>query len=416
MRFPVPPPVLAALARLSEGGYQSYLVGGCVRDDLLGIPPHDYDIATSATPEQTAACFEGAHLLLSGRRHGTVTPILDGIPVEITTFRRDGAYSDGRHPDAVAFSTRLEDDVTRRDFTINAMAWSPGTGLVDLVGGARDCRSRLLRAVGAPRRRFEEDALRMLRAVRFASALGFAVEDATAQAMAACAPLLSRVSVERVAAEWSGALLGADVPAIAAHPEVLSAAVRELEQVYPGRLSDGVRAAAHVAAALPADLPMRWAAMFAGGDPRVTAPAAEAAAGRLRLSNRLRQDIGLLASHAHTPLADGDAGMWLSQLGLPMLRRVIALQQGRARDEAEKARLDRVLALAEQAARDGACQTLRDLAINGHDLLAAGFAKGPAIGLVLGALLKKVVRGRLPNERGALLAAARAMREEAQTS
>ena len=181
-----------------------------------------------AAPEQIAAAFSDTRLLLAGIKHGTVTPLLDGMPVEITSFRRDGPYSDGRRPDHVSFSTQLLDDVARRDFTINALAWSEHTGLIDLVGGAEDCRNKLIRAVGDPDKRFGEDALRMLRALRFASVLGFTIEDCTAAAMARHAALLDHVSVERIAVEISGALQGTYVSAIGHHPQVLLSALPEL--------------------------------------------------------------------------------------------------------------------------------------------------------------------------------------------
>ncbi len=413
MRFAVPPPVLAALERLTDRGHQAYLVGGCVRDDLLGIPPHDYDIATSATPDAVKAAFAGEHLLLHGIAHGTVTPVLHGLPVEITTFRKDGAYTDGRHPDEVVFTTSLAEDMARRDFTVNALAWSPDTGLVDTVNGIDDLNARLIRAVGDPERRFSEDALRILRAVRFAGVLGFSVEEETARAMANLAPSLTKISVERIAAEWTGALLGKQVARVPDYPDVVFAALPEL--AFAGIESNIPRVvkAAEIAQSLPADLPMRWTAMCAGGTPEQMLAAANGSAERLRLSNALRRDIGILAEHAHERLMPDEAGLLLSRLGLPMLLRVVTLQRALAADDASKQKeLHTLAARAEQLAASGACTSLRDLAVNGNDLLAAGIPKGPEVGELLGRLMRAVVTGRLPNTRDALLDAAQALRHQ----
>lgn len=410
MRFAVPPPVLLALERLTLRGHEAYLVGGCVRDDLLGIPPKDYDIATSATPEDIIECFAGEHLLLHGIKHGTVTPVLSGVPVEITTFRRDGAYTDGRHPDQVVFTTSLQEDLVRRDFTVNALARSPQTGLVDMVGGVNDLHARLIRAVGDPERRFAEDALRILRAVRFAAALGFSVEKNTAQAMERLAPTLDRISVERIAAEWTGALLSRHVSRIADYPAVVDAAVPEIATAYGDTSASALADAARMAEALPPDLPMRWVALFAycGSD---AAQAANDAAARLRLSNALRGEIAVLAQHMHTPMLPDDARLWVSRLGLPMLLRVTTLQKAMA---ARDARQQDALAVLEQSARDivasGACLSLRDLAVNGNDLMQIGIPKGPEVGEALGHLMHQVVTNQLPNTREALLDAALTLR------
>ena len=181
----VPPPVVGeALRRLEARGFRAWCVGGCVRDSLLGKAPFDWDIATSALPQETKACFAGERLVEAGAAHGTIAWVPSGgHPIEITTFRSDGAYTDGRHPDSVAFSRRLEDDLSRRDFTVNAMAWHPQRGLVDLFHGQEDLSAGLLRCVGEPARRFSEDALRILRCLRFSSQLGFAIHPDTARAL-----------------------------------------------------------------------------------------------------------------------------------------------------------------------------------------------------------------------------------------
>lgn len=415
MRFAVPAPVLLAIERLNRQGYQAYLVGGCVRDDLLGIPPKDHDIATSARPEEIIACFKGEQLLLNGLKHGTVTPVLNGVPLEITSFRRDGPYSDGRHPDQVAFSTSLKEDLARRDFTVNTLAWSPETGLVDLMGGVDDLRAKRLRAVGDPARRFHEDALRILRAVRFAAVLGFSVEESTARAMEELAPALAHISVERIAAEWTGALLGMYVSRIARFPAVVQSAVPELADGCGEVSITGLTPAASQAEKLPADLPMRWVCLFAVVTPEFAQTTANAAAGRLRLSNALRGDIAILAEHAHTTMNPEDASLWLFRLGLPTLLRVIALQRTLSpKDALRQVRLIQLEENARTIAASGACLSLRDLAVNGNDLMAIGIPRGPGVGEMLGKLMQGVVTQQLPNTREALLDTARALHSAQQ--
>lgn len=197
--------VRACCTALEEAGYEAYPVGGCVRDTLLGRMPGDWDVATSALPEAVQALFP--HTVPTGLAHGTVTVVLDGIPLEVTTFRREGPYSDGRHPDGVTFGASLEEDLARRDFTVNAMALAPDGSIVDPFGGRKDLRGKLIRCVGDPDRRFTEDGLRLLRAVRFAAQLGFALAEATAEALARNAACLDRVSGERVKGELEKILL-----------------------------------------------------------------------------------------------------------------------------------------------------------------------------------------------------------------
>ena len=201
MRLTLPKPVDAALSRLEAAGFPAFAVGGCVRDHVLGFTPHDYDICTAATPEEMQRVFQNERTIETGLKHGTLTVLLAGMPLEITTFRVDGAYSDGRHPDSVRFTARVEDDLARRDFTINAMAYSPAAGLVDPFGGQEDCKAGIIRCVGDPAARFGEDALRILRALRFSARLGFPIEDATARAIRDGKAQLCHVSRERIAVE-----------------------------------------------------------------------------------------------------------------------------------------------------------------------------------------------------------------------
>ena len=197
-----------AIAQLEAAGFETWAVGGCVRDSLRGTEPHDWDLCTAARPAQMQTVFAGERVLETGLRHGTLTLLTDGGPLEITTFRADGGYSDGRHPDGVRFVGRIEDDLARRDFTVGAMAWHPERGLCDPFGGRDDLQNGILRAVGDPDTRFQEDALRILRAVRFASKLGFTVEPETAAAMRRQVARLDFIAAERVREELTGMLCG----------------------------------------------------------------------------------------------------------------------------------------------------------------------------------------------------------------
>lgn len=228
--IPICPGAADILRRLRAAGYDAYLVGGCVRDSLLGREPHDWDVATSATPEEMKRVFAGSAVYDTGVKHGTLTVVAgDGQPYEVTTFRTEGRYSDGRRPDSVAFVRDLREDVSRRDFTVNAMAYSEETGLVDYFGGSEDLGRRLIRCVGNADERFNEDALRILRALRFASAYGFSIEAETAAAIHRNARLLDRIAQERIREELCRLLLGDGVLAVLlAYSDVMAVIIPEL--------------------------------------------------------------------------------------------------------------------------------------------------------------------------------------------
>ena len=257
MRFELPPGALEVLRRLNAAGHQAYAVGGCVRDLARGVPPHDYDICTSALPGQTQRCFAGERVVETGIKHGTVTVLMAGEPYEITTFRTDGDYLDGRHPQSVAFTDSLTEDLRRRDFTINAMAYHPDVGLRDPFDGQADIARRIIRCVGDAGARFTEDALRILRALRFAAELGFDIAPDTACAMRELSGRLTLISRERIAAELLRALKGINaVPVLQAFDTVLLAALPD----YPAA---ALPEALHALAALPrGDTVLRLAALL----------------------------------------------------------------------------------------------------------------------------------------------------------
>ena len=387
----LPAAVTALLGRLRDGGFSAYAVGGCIRDSLLGRPVHDWDITTAARPEDTKAVFSDRRTLDTGLRHGTVTVLCENEPYEITTYRIDGAYADGRHPDAVAFTDLLAEDLKRRDFTVNAMAYAPSDGLVDLFGGREDLQRRLMRAVGDPAERFTEDALRILRAVRFAAVLGFSVEEETFSAACALRDRLSMVSGERICQEMNK-LLCADSPA-----QILRKGAPVIAAAWP-LATDSVRKNADCVSSLPARLPLRLAALFDGTEPSKLC----ARLMRLRQSRRVAAEAAAIADTA-AALKEAAEGRMRSLLGGTSL--------SVCRDACLLAAAKGTLSLEEAAARASQFETWtaqhlccrrEDLALSGRDLMILGVPAGTAVGKWLDILLAEVLEGRLPNTQEAL--------------
>lgn len=371
------------LRALHDAGFEAYVVGGCVRDSLLGRLPGDWDVTTSALPEETKTALADLPVIETGLRHGTVTAVVAGEPVEVTTFRVDGPYSDGRRPDTVAFTRNLTDDLARRDFTVNAMAWSSEAGLADPFGGREDLRRRVIRCVGEPARRFGEDALRILRALRFSAALGFAVEPGTAAALREGRARLAGVSAERVAAELSKLACGENAPAVLREfPEVIAQVLPEWD-CDPGALGRA-----------PADLPVRLAMLFP------SAREAKTALRRLKYDNATACAAEALCAFRSAPLEASRPAVrrMLHTLGPEAFRRLLAMRAAYGEPFADVERtLDAVLA-------GGDCWSLESLAVKGGDLIAAGVPVGPEVGRTLAAMLDAVIDGRCPNDRAALLA------------
>ena len=427
----------ALLARLHGAGYAAYAVGGCVRDSLLGRTPQDWDLCTSARPEQVLALFGEGQCIPTGLQHGTVTIKYGGQLYETTTFRTEGAYTDGRHPDEVHFVPDVRQDLARRDFTINAMAYNDAEGLIDPFGGQQDLQQGILRAVGDPATRFEEDALRILRLYRFAARFGFAIDPPTGQAARALCAHLDCVSVERIEEELSK-LLAAPAPAAYLDEKILKVIISELS-------APALQAAKPVVDACPAgteDLPVRWAALLMSLGEDGTRKALK----RLRCSNACIEQTAVLVREVHPgafssdtiwgipspallPAAAGshppDGPQRNSRTGLGQdaapdtvirIRKLLgrydlhtvqrlaalgaAMEPERAADFAAQAEL------AAQLDADGVCCRVNQLAVNGRDLMAAGIPAGPGLRRTLEALLDAVVRGQLSNERQCLLDAA----------
>ena len=417
------------LDTLHRAGYAAYVVGGCVRDSLLGLTPHDWDLCTSALPQQVMELFGAQRCIPTGLQHGTVTVKQSGALYEITTFRTEGTYTDGRHPDEVHFVPDVREDLARRDFTINAMAYNEKEGLVDPFGGQADLQSGIVRAVGVPRQRFTEDALRILRLYRFAARFGFAIDPPTAQAAQELCAHLDCVSVERIEEELAK-LLAAPAPAAYLDEKILTVILPELAP-------EALDAAKPVVDACPAgseNLPVRLAALLLSLGEDGTRKVLR----RLRCSNALIEETAVLVKESggssgsfllghesghsiarptacggrvppqRTVLGETFAApdtaairKLLGRYGLTAVQRLAALGTAlhpeRAADFAAQARS------AEQMEADGVCCRISQLAVNGRDLMAAGIPAGPGLRRVLEALLDGVIRGEYPNEKQALL-------------
>ena len=434
----LPSYVLECLNALEDAGYPAYAVGGCVRDACLGLQPHDYDICTAAVPQQTEAVFAGKKLVLAGEKHGTVGVVTAGGVVEITTFRTEGAYRDNRHPDWVKFVDSVEDDLARRDYTVNAMAYSPARGFADPFGGRGDLEAKVLRAVGDPVTRFQEDSLRILRGVRFAVKYGLSVDPATEDAMESQAQLMDNLAEERVFDELCKLLPLVSAEDLCRFAPILGAVIPELQpmigfdQHSPHHAYDLFTHTAHVCAAVPPDLTLRWAGLLHDtgkiptftrdetgrghfyGHAKESAALADGILRRLRAPTRLREDVVELIGLHMTKFEPEKKAVrrWLGRLGSEKLEKLLLLQQADMGSKGtgkpgEAEQFARLRACAAEVEAEETCLSLKDLAVNGGDLIALGFTPGPEIGRCLQALLNRVLDERTPNDRDALLEQAR---------
>lgn len=366
----MPSYVRVLLERLTAAGYEAYIVGGCVRDLLMGKEPSDWDVCTSALPKQIKDCFKDKKTVDTGIAHGTVTVFSEEQPVEITTYRIDGDYKDGRHPASVSFTKSLEEDLKRRDFTMNAMAYHFEQGLIDLFGGRQAVSARIVAAVGEPERRFKEDALRIMRGLRFAAVLGFEIEERTLTAMFACADLLKQISKERISGELAKLLLGDFADSVLETcGEILKVAAEGIEAAKVSHF--------------PKVLSLRLAAVF----PENT----ETCLRKLSFSGRIAAEGAVLSRLLNsTPPGSETEIKKLMQAEGDRITRLYLAALGR------EAEAERILA-------SGACRNLRQLAVNGKDLIEEGIPSGKAVGEMLNQLLMQVIEGSLPNEREVLL-------------
>ncbi|MDY2776947.1 MAG: HD domain-containing protein [Collinsella sp.] len=450
---------IRVLSALETAGLEAWIVGGWVRDALMGYEGHDVDICCSGAWQESEAALlaAGIDVVRSGIRFGGITAIADGERVEVTAFRMDGFYTDGRHPESVVQVGSVEDDLARRDFTVNAMAWHPDRGLLDLFGGEADLRARLIRAVGEPRRRFEEDALRMLRAVRFACRLDFVIEPQTARALASCAPLLDAVARERVGDELDGILItrhGGD--AMLRYPELMCAAVPELascrgfdqrSRYHAFDVYEHIARVLTVAGELSrfridggdpdteASLSLMWAAFLHDiakppcftcdergcghfyGHPEAGAKLAWSIMRRLGRSERLIQDVCLLIEYHDRPL-EADRACLLKTMGLfsgggletaRLMGELFDLKRADTLGKAASCfyyveEIERMREIVRELVANGEAYSMKTLALSGSDLIEAGVTPGPRIGELLERALSATIAGKAPNQSDALIA------------
>ena len=436
----IPEHALTVVERLERYGYEAYVVGGCVRDSLLGRSPKDWDVCTNALPEEVLRVFRRFHVIKTGLQHGTVTVMVSHQPVEVTTFRIDGAYTDNRHPDSVNFVSRVEEDLARRDFTINAMAYNPTRGLVDAFGGQEDLRAGIIRCVGEPDARFNEDGLRILRALRFAARYNFGIETETAFSIHRNRHLLENVSVERIFAELKGILVGEGVLGMMqAFPDVFAIIIPELaptigfDQRNPHHCYDVWTHIAHAVQAAPADEVLRLALLLhdiakpatytLGEDGKghfydhgqVGADMARDILLHLKSDTATLQNVVTLVREHDRVLPTTAPGMRriIGKLGISTLQQLLAVKQADMsaqsthEREQKKATLRDAHLLLEDVLDEPPAFTVGDLAITGRDLIALGVKPGPALGHILKTLLSEVQDELLDNTRDALSTRAR---------
>ena len=435
----LPHDVVLLIRELEAAGFEAWAVGGCVRDSLLGLIPHDWDICTNARPEQTLSVFSGRRVIETGIRHGTVTVMLERVPYEVTTYRTDGNYSDSRRPDSVAFVFSLREDLSRRDFTINAMAFHPQKGLYDGFGGAEDLKHKIIRCVGDPSARFSEDALRIMRALRFAATFGFILEEKTAQALMDLKERLRLIAPERIREELMRLISGAGAADILReYAPVVYIVLPELAPMHNhAQLSsyhhlDIWEHTLQAMMAVPPEPILRLAMLLhdAGkpacfsrdekgvghfyGHPQASFKLAGEIMVRLRFDNQTRQTVEelVLFHDATIPAKEKNVLRWLSRIGETRLRQLITVKRADAvaqhpgKRESKLRQLDALEACLDVVLQKRLPYRLKDLAVTGNDLADIGIPKNPQMGQVLQALLLKVMDGKLQNEKETLLAAA----------
>ena len=420
--------------RLESCGYEAYAVGGCVRDMLLGITPHDYDVCTSAPPDETERVFAGMRVVPTGKKHGTVTLISDQ-PVEITTYRTDGEYSDGRHPDSVTFVSDIAGDLARRDFTVNAMAYSERRGLVDLYGGREDLASGIIRCVGDPVKRFSEDALRILRALRFSSTYGFDIDGDTSRAIHGMKESLSLVSVERIYEETTKLLLGKNTAKILGeYADVVGVYIPEIkpmigfdQRTFHHHLDVWEHTLCVIGNSRP-DKILRWAALFHDsakpacftvdergghffGHPAAGAEIAKTVLTRLHSDGDTIRSVCTLIKNHDNYFSGGRVEMrkYISGMGGELARLVLEFRVYDSMAQSPETRrekldaLKRARELYDLVISEGDCTSLPSLAVNGNDLTAHGIDEGKRVKEALMYLLNAVMEDRCANAREELL-------------
>lgn len=426
------------ISLLTDAGYSAYAVGGCIRDSIMGITPDDWDICTSARPQEVLSVLGKKNIITNGEKHGTVTVFYDE-PYEITTFRTEGDYADCRHPDKVTFVNDLREDLARRDFTVNAMAYNDKDGLCDYFSGQNDIEKKIIRCVGDPTQRFSEDALRILRALRFSSKLGFSIENNTSEAAIKNAGLLENISAERIRDELIRIIDGKYAEQILTdYTDIFETIIPEIRplvghlQYNPHHIYDIWMHTIKVVVKSPHGTVPRMAALLHDiakplcftrdergtghfkGHPELGADMACNIMRRLRFDNKTIDDVEKLIRHhdRRPPANEKNVRRMLYDLGRERFLMLCDLKTADARGQNPallKEKIEYIEKLREICFKElsnGSCFELKGLAINGKDLLSLGIPKGKQLGLTLRYLLDSVIEGDLPNERISLIDAA----------
>jgi len=424
------------VSKLLDNGFDAYVVGGCVRDSLLGNTPNDWDICTSAKPDDVERCFLGNRIIETGLKHGTVTVVMDDEQYEVTTFRVDGDYSDCRRPDSVEFVSDVREDLARRDFTMNAMAYNSRVGLVDPFGGVRSLNKKLISCVGNPDDRFNEDALRILRALRFSSVFGFPIDNKTSDAIHRNVELLNKISAERICSELHKMLMGKDILRVLLnYPDVISTIIPELKpcvgfeqhnKYHQYTVYDHI---AHAVDNYKGDDPMVRVALllhdvgkplcysedengghfYGHGEP--SSRLAAQALSRLRFDNESQHDITELVLYHDAVIEPTPRTVrrWLNKVGIEQFLRLMDIRLADIQAHADGThesriqRRDSTLELAWEIIRQNQCFTMKDLMVNGDDVMSFGVPEGRRVGEILKAALNAVIDGEIPNERATLM-------------
>ena len=431
----LPNEVKHIIKTLNASGYSAYAVGGCVRDVVMGETPKDWDICTSALPEQTILCFENRRTIPTGLVHGTVSLVLDEKNYEITTFRTDGAYRDNRRPDSVDFVSDLKSDLSRRDFTMNALAYHPSEGIIDYFEGQKDISQKLIRCVGEPDKRFGEDALRIMRAIRFCATLNFDIEKKTEDALFKNCKLLKNIAAERIATELNALILGENVKAVLDnHNKVLEVFIPEIapmvgfEQKNSYHNLDVWSHTTKAVASAPPDKILRLTMLLHDiakpkcyaetneigsfhGHPNLGAEMAKQILERLKYDNDTISTVTQLVLHhgADIQPTKRTVKRWLNKLGTERLRMLCQVKiadasakaNDRCRSQVEE--VNAILSMIDEVVKNQECFTVKDLAIDGNDLIKLGISEGEQIGEILRELLEMVMDGEIANNREELL-------------
>lgn len=389
MKITIPDNVMRAIGILEQNGYSAYAVGGCVRDSLLGLKPFDWDICTSALPEQMADCFSNFRVIPTGVKHGTITVIIDK-PLEITTFRIDGDYLDNRRPSEVSFTRNLQDDLCRRDFTVNAMAISSSGEITDLYGGRDDLKAKLIRCVGDAATRFDEDALRIMRALRFAATLGFKIEPETTKAIHEKKQLLENIAAERIQKEFTKMLTGSCRDILSEFSDVIKVFIPEAQ-------TDSYTL--QRIAASPAEPMLRLALLFG----KIDTQQAFERLRNLRYDNATVNTVSVMLNSTDDSLSIQRPQLkrLLNKYGEKNAKAVLkySLHSGKITAEQYGIMIENI----EDIITSGECYTLSKLAVNGSDISSLGIFPAKLTGKVLHSLLEKVIDGEVENEKKFLI-------------